>query len=119
MILITGSNDQCDRIHSGRENDFLQRYLIFGAIDGGISLRLLPALFIESGWLRIANLLVTPLLAGLLMEAIGAWRKQREKNVIRLETIAYGFCFAFSIALVRYSRSIACASSDTSASSSC
>jgi hypothetical protein len=77
-------------------------YLIFGAIGGGISLWLLPDLFIESGWLRIANLLVTPLLSGLLMEAIGTWRRQRDKEVIRLESFAYGFCFAFSMALVRY-----------------
>jgi hypothetical protein len=36
------------------------------------------------------------------MEAIGTWRRQRDKEVIRLESFAYGFCFAFSMALVRY-----------------
>lgn len=77
-------------------------YLIFGALAGGLSLWLLPSLFIETGWLRIANLLVTPILAGLLMEAIGSWRRKNEKEVIRLESFAYGFCFAFSMALVRY-----------------
>jgi hypothetical protein len=77
-------------------------YLIFGAAAGGLSIWLLPDLFIKAQWLRVANLLLTPLAAGLIMEAIGSWRQRQEKEVLRLESFAYGFCFAFSMAVVRY-----------------
>ena len=35
-------------------------YAIFGALAGGISLWLLPSLFIAADWLRALNLVVTP-----------------------------------------------------------
>jgi hypothetical protein len=77
-------------------------YLIFGTAAGGLSIWLVPDLFIKAQWLRGANLLLTPLAAGFIMEAIGSWRALHEKEVLRLETFAYGFCFAFAIAVVRY-----------------
>lgn len=77
-------------------------YLIFGAAAGGLTVWLIPDLFIKAGWLRVANLVLTPLAAGLIMEAIGSWRERREKEVLRLESFTYGFCFAFAMAAVRY-----------------
>ena len=69
-------------------------YAIFGAIAGGVSLWAVPDLFIKAGWLRLANLVLTPTIAGLLMAMVGSWRRKREKTVIQLETFSYGFCFA-------------------------
>jgi len=77
-------------------------YLTFGAIAGGLSVWLVPTLFIKAMWLRIANLALTPLALGLLMDAVGSWRERREKALLRLETFAYGFCFAFAMAAVRF-----------------
>lgn len=77
-------------------------YLIFGAAAGGLTVWLVPELFIEAEWLRVANLVLTPVAAGLVMEAIGSWRARREREVLRLESFAYGFCFAFGMAVVRY-----------------
>jgi sterol desaturase/sphingolipid hydroxylase (fatty acid hydroxylase superfamily) len=77
-------------------------YLIFGATAGGLTMWLFPDLFIKARWLRVANLLLTPIAAGLIMEAIGSWRERRDKEVLRLESFSYGFCFAFAMALVRY-----------------
>lgn len=77
-------------------------YLIFGAVAGAFTVWLLPELFITTQWLRAANLLLTPLVAGLTMEAIGSWRGSRGKEVLKLESFAYGFCFAFAMAVVRY-----------------
>ena len=77
-------------------------YLFFGAVAGGVTVWLFPQLFIEAQWLRVANLLLTPLAAGLLMEAIGSWRERRDKEVLRLESFAYGFCFALGMAVVRF-----------------
>jgi hypothetical protein len=77
-------------------------YGICGAVAGAISLWLLPSLFISALWLRIVNLIVTPLLAGLLMERLGAWREMKNMATIRLDTFAYGFVFALAMALVRF-----------------
>lgn len=77
-------------------------YAIFGAIAGGISIWILPNLYIGPQWLKIVNVVVTPIAAGGAMAAIGAWRRRKEKEVIRLETFAYGYCFALAMALVRF-----------------
>lgn len=78
-------------------------YGIFGAIAGTISLWVLPSLFISAEWLRIVNLIATPLVAGLVMERLGAWREMKDQETIRLDTFSYGFVFALSMALVRFS----------------
>jgi hypothetical protein len=77
-------------------------YLILGAAAGSLTVWLVPDLFIKTEWLRVANLLLTPTAAGFIMGAIGSWRERREKEVLRLESFAYGFCFAFAMAVVRY-----------------
>ncbi|MEN3352647.1 MAG: hypothetical protein V7640_805 [Betaproteobacteria bacterium] len=77
-------------------------YAILGAIAGTISLWLFPTLFIETGWLRVLSLVVTPLLAGAAMAALGAWRRRRDQELIRLDRFTYGFTFALAMALVRF-----------------
>lgn len=77
-------------------------YLVFGAIAGGISLLLFPNLFIRSTWLRYANLIFTPTLAGLVMALVGSWRRKHDREIIRLDSFSYGFCFALTMALVRF-----------------
>jgi predicted lysophospholipase L1 biosynthesis ABC-type transport system permease subunit len=77
-------------------------YAIFGAIAGAASLWLLPTLVITVEWLRVANLAITPVIAGSLMGAFGAWRRRRNEELIRLDRFAYGFLFAFAMALVRF-----------------
>lgn len=77
-------------------------YAFFGALAGGISLWLLPALFISAHWLRLVNLFLTPLVAGILMASIGVWRQRHEQETIRLDKFSYGYCFALSMGLVRF-----------------
>ena len=77
-------------------------YSVFGAAAGGLTVWMLPNFFLETHWLRILNIVATPFLAGVAMGAIGAWRRHRDKEVIRLESFAYGYCFALSMALVRF-----------------
>lgn len=77
-------------------------YGIFGVIAGAVSLWMLPALFISEEWLRIVNLIITPIAAGLIMARLGAWREMRDQETIRLDTFAYGFIFALAMALVRF-----------------
>jgi hypothetical protein len=77
-------------------------YALFGAVAGAISLWALPTLFITAHWLRTANLFLTPICAGMLMASVGGWRRRHNQEVIRLDTFAYGFCFALSMAIIRF-----------------
>lgn len=77
-------------------------YLAWGTILGALSVWLFQDHFIQPQGLRIANLLLTPIVAGLTMAKLGAWRRSREQEPIRLDSFAYGFSFAFGMALVRY-----------------
>jgi len=77
-------------------------YIILGAAAGGISFLIVPHLIIQHHWVRIANLFLTPLASGAAMAAIGALRKRRDDELIRLDRFGYGFLFAASMALVRF-----------------
>jgi len=77
-------------------------YFIFGTIAGALSLWLLPSLFVKATVLRYANLIFTPIVAGFVMAWVGSWRRKHEKELIRLDSFSYGFCFSFSMALVRF-----------------
>jgi hypothetical protein len=77
-------------------------YLVAGVLAGFLSLWIVPEVFVKAPWLRVANLLLTPVASGLIMAWIGTWRSRREKEVIRIETFSYGFLFAFSMALMRF-----------------
>ena len=77
-------------------------YVVLGALAGLLSLWLMPEVFIKAPWLRAVNLLLTPVGAGLIMAWSGSRRSRKDKDVIRIESFSYGFCFAFSLALVRF-----------------
>ena len=77
-------------------------YLLFGTIVGGLSLLVMPDLFIVSTKLRMLNLLVTPFVSGLVMMALGAWRRRRDQPLVRMDKFAYGFTFAFAASAARY-----------------
>ena len=76
-------------------------YPLLGAAVGALSLWPFPALFVHSHAGRIANALVTPVLAGASMAAIGAWRRRRGQRVLLIDRFAYGYLFALAMALVR------------------
>lgn len=77
-------------------------YAIFGAALGGLSLMVFPNHFTPAGATRIANLIVTPIIVGLSMSALGAWRSRRGDTVFRIDRFACGFIFAAALALVRF-----------------
>ncbi len=76
-------------------------YLLLGAVTGGLSLLLFTALFVGPS-LRIANLIITPILVGLSMTALGAWRTRRGQALLRIDRFAYGYLFALSFAGIRF-----------------
>lgn len=75
---------------------------ILGSGVGAISLVFFPAHFIKVHWLRIVNLVFTPIVAGLVMAGLGILRQRKGQELIRLDSFSYGFCFAFAMALVRF-----------------
>jgi hypothetical protein len=77
-------------------------YGLFGAAAGGLSLLVFPSSFVASPALRVVNLVVTPLVSGALMSVLGAWRRRRGQELIRLDRFAYGLVFAFAMAGVRF-----------------
>jgi hypothetical protein len=77
-------------------------YAIYGAAAGGLSIVVLPQLFIKDQAVQIANLIITPTLCGLLMGFKGSLRKKKGKEIIPLDSFLYGFVFAFAMAGVRY-----------------
>lgn len=77
-------------------------YSLWGAIAGGISFLILPNSFIDHAHLRIANLLLTPVLIGCIMMYIGKLRTKKGQKLVKLDRFGYAFCFAFAMALVRF-----------------
>lgn len=90
--------------NSGPTNPVLAAigYWILGIGAGWISLFLLSSSLLHHAVARAANLLMTPIAAGLIMALIGAWRRRKDQELIRLDRFSYGFLFAFGMALIRY-----------------
>ncbi len=76
-------------------------YTLFGAIAGGLSLLMFPSHMV-GGWLRVLNLLVTPIAVGLGMCLMGRWRAHRGQVLLRIDRFSYGYLFALSLALIRF-----------------
>lgn len=77
-------------------------YFLIGLILGGISLLIFPQSFVRSERFHGINLLITPLVSGFVMAALGRWRERHGKPVLRLDSFVFGFVFAFAMALVRF-----------------
>lgn len=77
-------------------------YVFAGAVAGFVSLLVMPAPFITSFFGRVANLLLMPFAAGTAMSLMGAWRRRRGEDIVRIDRFWYGFAFAFAMALVRF-----------------
>jgi hypothetical protein len=77
-------------------------YFLFGLILGGLSLLIFPQSFVRSKSFHGISLLITPVVCGLIMAAIGRWRERHGETLLRLDSFVYGFVFAFAMALVRF-----------------
>lgn len=75
---------------------------VFGAAAGGLSLLGWPSPLLKSDTLRLVSLIVSPLLAGLSMAAIGRWRERRNRPRIALQRFSTAWVFAFALAGVRF-----------------
>jgi hypothetical protein len=75
-------------------------YLGVGVVIGFISILIFPKAFVRSSQLHGISLFVTPVLGGFVMSFI-SWVRVRGDFLVRLETFACGFVFAFGMALIR------------------
>jgi hypothetical protein len=73
-------------------------YLFLGLTTGGVSLLLFPHSFIRSERFHGVSLVIMPLLGGAVMSGIGMWRRKRGKELIQLDSFAYGAIFALGMA---------------------
>jgi hypothetical protein len=76
-------------------------YFGLGLFVGWLSILIFPKAFVRSSNLHGISLLITPVLAGFTMSAIGWIRQRQGKLLVRLETFSCGFIFAFAMALIR------------------
>lgn len=77
-------------------------YCVCGAVGGGLSVWLWPMQVLKHPAAQYANLIVTPLVLGLVFEWIGRRREAEDKDGMLLDHFAYGFAFALMMGLVRF-----------------
>ncbi len=75
-------------------------YFSFGILLGAISLLALPALQLSSQWLRVLNVLVSPVVIAFLVTLFAAWFK-REPTVRFIKTFYFAYCLALAMVLAR------------------
>jgi hypothetical protein len=77
-------------------------YVLLGALFAFVSLWPFPHSFVQHAWLRLANLVIAPSIAGLAAVALGRWRISRGQTGLYLHRFSYGFLFALTFALTRF-----------------
>ena len=80
-------------------------YALSGALAGALSVMILPHPLIHrehhTGFHGI-SLLISPIVTGLALSAIGGILRRLGKKVTPIETFGYGFAFALGMALIRF-----------------
>ena len=84
----------------------LMGYIILAVCCAFISLHFFKDHFIKNESLRLLNLVITPILVGMIMNLRGKVLMKRNQNTIRLDSFWYGFSFALTFGLIRHIFSI-------------
>lgn len=77
-------------------------YLSIGVVLGILSVVLLPYPLVHPSRFHGISILISPLATGLIMFGVGATVRRSGKEAIRMESLIYGFVFAFGVVLVRF-----------------
>lgn len=77
-------------------------YALLGATFAGLSLLAINHSLVAHRWLRIANLFITPCVAGWLMVELGRQRLRRNQPTVMKFRFLYGYLFALAFALTRF-----------------
>jgi hypothetical protein len=78
------------------------KFALWGIGLGVLSALIFPHALIRSSNLHGISLLISPIITGTVMGGIGRIVRQRGRTPVRIESFAYGFTFAFAMALIRY-----------------
>ena len=74
--------------------------LLSGSVAGFVTVLIFPMLAIRLPWLQMLNLVFAPLVAGLLVERVRAWRESRRE--FSSSVFAYAALFGLVFALTRW-----------------
>jgi hypothetical protein len=77
-------------------------YALIGAGLGLMTAVFFPHHLISHPMAKYINLAVTPLLVGLAMGLVGAWRAKKGGTLVRIDKFWYGYAFALAFALSRH-----------------
>lgn len=80
-------------------------YALLGALAGALSILILPHPLIHREQpIRFhgISLLVSPIVAGFVLSAVGGILRRLGKKVTPVETFGYGFAFALGMAVIRF-----------------
>lgn len=74
--------------------------VLTGIVAGAVTVLLFPVLAIRLPWLQVLNLALAPLVAGLLVERVRAWRASRRE--FNWPVFAYAALFGLLFVLTRW-----------------
>jgi hypothetical protein len=77
------------------------KFTLLGLIFGFVSVLVLPHPLVHPSKFHGVSLLISPVITGLIMGFIGRAVRRRGKIPVQIESFAYGFTFAFAMALLR------------------
>jgi hypothetical protein len=77
-------------------------WLVGGACLGGLSLLIVPHTVLRHPWMRIANLIVAPLISATLAKWLARYRQQRTATVDPQHQFWYAFWFSLGITAIRF-----------------
>jgi len=77
-------------------------FVVWGAFAGAISLWPFPHAFITNYWLRLLNLVLTPLISALVMRFMAKMHEQRDLRFMGQGKFIYALATTATMALVRF-----------------
>ena len=82
-------------------------FAVIGGLLGGLATWIHPHTVLPFAWLRIANLIVGPLVAGLLSAWIASWRQRRgrQRDPVLHFFMAFSFVLGYNLVRLAFARS--------------
>lgn len=80
----------------------LSLYFLLGCIIGALSIAFLPNFWLQYPSLRIANLIIAPLIAGSIGVISARWFYRDSPKVDPKDHFLPGFCFSLAVACIRF-----------------
>ncbi len=95
------SNSQAEANSDSRVSSCI-KWFAGGALLGGLSLLVLHNSMISLPILRLANLLLAPILSGLVSKGIASYRAQRDPAFIPHTNFWQAYWFTFGLVVIRF-----------------